>query len=80
MNLIMDDVEEVNIKKKNKKSLGGPIFSFFVIFNLPNVHTLKSGTSILFRVDYLSEGKMFGQNLLKRCNATTTSLSLSLSL
>ena len=73
MNLILDDVEEEEQE----------IFRwahFLIFLYLPNVHTLKSGTSILFRVDYLSKGKMFKQNLLKRCNTTTTSLSLSLSL
>jgi len=44
MNLVLDDAEEVNVKKKSRKSLGGFIFSLLflcIVFHLLNVYTLK---------------------------------------
>ena len=41
MNLVLDDAEEVNVKKKSRKSLGGLIFLLLFLYLLLNVHSLK---------------------------------------
>lgn len=58
MNLVLDDAEEVNVKKKMRKSLGGAIFTSSFLYSL---------FSLIFNIISLS---ISGRILLKGDNIT----------